>query len=54
MQAGKPYIELIECKIKAFEGTHFKIIARPVSALPEWHSRKGASALLLVDEMFVN
>jgi uncharacterized membrane protein len=53
-QEGKPYIELIECEIKAFKGTHFKIIARPVPALPEWHKRKGAPALLLVDELFVN
>ncbi|MCC5928703.1 MAG: cytochrome C [Cyclobacteriaceae bacterium] len=53
-QEGKPYIELIECQTKAFEGTHFKIIARSVPSLPDWHKRKGAPALLLVDELFVN
>ena len=51
---GKPYIELIDCAFKSFTGTHFKIIAQPLKPIPTWHSRKGKTALFLVDELFVN
>lgn len=51
---GKPYIELITCEIKPYQGTYFKVVAKPVEKIPDWSRRKGGAALLLVDEMFVN
>lgn len=51
---GKPYIELIDCAFKPFSGNYFKIIAKPLKAIPEWHPAKGRTALFLVDELFVN
>jgi predicted CXXCH cytochrome family protein len=53
-QGGIPYIELISCDIKPFEGKFFKVVAKPVEKIPAWSKRKGRTALLLVDEMFVN
>lgn len=53
-QGGIPYIELISCDIKPFEGKFFKVVAKPVEKIPAWSKRKGGTALLLVDEMFVN
>lgn len=34
--------------------SYIKIVARPLSKIPEWHRSKGKRALLLVDEMFLN
>ncbi len=51
---GKPYIELIDCSFKPFSGNYFKIIAKPLKPIPDWHPAKRRTALFLVDELFVN
>nr|WP_280867186.1 c-type cytochrome domain-containing protein [Lunatimonas salinarum] len=51
---GKPYIQDVSIAVPTFIGRYFKIVAKPVGKIPEWSPRKGRSALLLVDEMFVN
>ncbi|EON78353.1 hypothetical protein ADIS_1216 [Lunatimonas lonarensis] len=53
-QLGKPYIDDLSLQVPTFEGTFFKVIAKPVASIPDWSPRKGRAALLLVDEMFVN
>ena len=49
-----PTLKAIDCKVKPRMVSYLKIVARPVSKLPEWHSNKGNQALLLVDEIFIN
>lgn len=44
----------IEGKFKAQSVTYLKIVAKPLQKIPEWHGSKGRTALLLVDEMFLN
>ncbi|MFN8349105.1 MAG: c-type cytochrome domain-containing protein [Spirosomataceae bacterium] len=34
--------------------SYVKIVAKPLQKIPEWHGSKGKTALLLVDEMFLN
>ncbi len=46
---GKGFIQLVNCPIKTFSGTYFKIIAKP---LPR--RKKGQADLFLIDEIFVN
>jgi uncharacterized membrane protein len=50
----KPFIQVSSCKINSYKGTHFKIIAKPLNPIPNWHGYKGGIALFLVDEVFVN
>jgi hypothetical protein len=50
----KPFIELIECKVKKQKVSYLKIIAKPVMKLPAWHKNKNNPALLLVDEVLMN
>ncbi len=51
---SKPFIRLINCKFEAQNISYLKIIAKPVMKLPDWHKRKAKSALLLIDEIFIN
>ncbi|SOE23983.1 Uncharacterized membrane protein [Spirosomataceae bacterium TFI 002] len=53
-EALKGYIQLINCPIKTFTGTHFKVVARPLQTIPSWRSKTKRVALFLVDELFVN
>ncbi|MEI7586132.1 MAG: c-type cytochrome domain-containing protein [Runella sp.] len=41
-------------KFKPQTVSYLKIIAKPLQKIPEWHRSKGTTALLLVDEMFLN
>ncbi len=50
----KPFIQVSLCKLKPHRGTHFKLIAKPLNPIPNWHGNKGGVALFLVDEVFVN
>ncbi|GGN05765.1 hypothetical protein GCM10010967_46210 [Dyadobacter beijingensis] len=44
----------VEGSFKPQQVSFIKIVARPLSKIPEWHRSKGNRALLLVDEMFLN
>lgn len=41
-------------KFKPQTISYLKIVAKPLQKIPEWHGSKGRTALLLVDEMFLN
>ena len=49
-----PVLKAVGCTFKPHTVSYLKIIAKPVSKLPEWHPNKGNQALLLVDEVFIN
>jgi uncharacterized membrane protein len=53
-KGGEPFIELVTCEFKPSEVKFLKVVARPVEKIADWSSQKGNSALLLVDELFVN
>lgn len=55
--AGKddpPGTWLLDCKFKTQAISCFKIIARPVIPVPNWHPAKGKPAWVFIDEIFVN
>ncbi len=47
-------LQAVGGKFKPQTVSYLKIIAKPLSKMPEWHGGKGKPALLLVDEMFIN
>lgn len=49
-----PVLKAVGCSFTPQSVSCLKIIAKPVSQLPNWHSSKGKPALLLVDEVFIN
>ncbi|WP_420149442.1 c-type cytochrome domain-containing protein [Spirosoma sp.] len=49
-----PVLKAVGCTFKPQTVSYLKIIAKPVSKLPEWHPSKGKQGLLLVDEVFIN
>jgi hypothetical protein len=51
---GEPYIELVTCEFRSITAKYIKVVSKPVEKIGDWSSRKGASGLLLVDELFVN
>lgn len=51
---SKPFIKLIDCKLKSQKVSYLKIIAKPVMKSPGWHKNKDKPALLLIDEIFIN
>ncbi len=53
-ELSKPYIITIYCKTKPTKATIFKVVAKPMEFVPNWHPAKGKVPLFLVDEMFVN
>ncbi len=53
-ELSKPYILTIYCKTKPTKATFFKIVAKPMEFVPNWHPNKGKVPLFLVDELFVN
>ncbi|TDE10265.1 c-type cytochrome domain-containing protein [Dyadobacter psychrotolerans] len=54
VKGEKPVLKSVEGNFKAETVSCLKIVARPLSKIPEWHRSKGGKALLLVDEMFLN
>lgn len=54
VKGDKPTLKLVEAKFKGETVTYLKIVAKPLSSIPEWHRNKGGKALLLIDEMFIN
>jgi uncharacterized membrane protein len=54
VQGDTPKLTTIEGKFKTETVSYLKIVAKPLSKIPEWHRSKGNKALLLVDEMFIN
>lgn len=53
-ELSKPYILTIYCKTKPTKATFFKIVAKPMEFVPNWHPNKGKVPLFLVDGLFVN
>jgi hypothetical protein len=53
-KGDKPTLKTVEGKFKPQSVSYIKIVAKPLSKIPEWHRSKGGKALLLVDEMFLN
>jgi uncharacterized membrane protein len=53
-KGDKPSLKTVEGKFKPQSVSYIKIVAKPLSKIPEWHRSKGNKALLLVDEMFLN
>jgi uncharacterized membrane protein/mono/diheme cytochrome c family protein len=49
-----PVLKAVTCSFNPQTVSFLKIVAKPVKALPNWHSGKGNPALLLVDEVFIN
>lgn len=54
VKKSDPVLKAIECTFQPQTVSYLKIVARPVSQLPDWHGSKGKPALLLVDEVFIN
>jgi len=53
-KGDKPTLKSLEGKFKPESISYLKIIARPISKIPDWNKNKCKKALLLVDEMFIN
>lgn len=53
-KGDRPSLQTVEGTFKPQSVSYLKIIAKPLSKIPEWHRSKGNKALLLVDEMFLN
>jgi uncharacterized membrane protein len=53
-EKSAPSLTAIGCTFRPQTISYLKIIAKPLSKLPEWHGNKGKPALLLVDEVFIN
>ena len=54
VKKSTPALKAVTCAFNPQTVSCLKIIAKPVSKLPDWHPNKGKSALLLVDEVFIN
>lgn len=54
VKKSTPVLKTVTCSVKSQPVSYLKIIAKPLSKLPEWHASKGKNALLLVDEVFIN
>lgn len=54
VKKSTPALTTVTCTVKFQPVSCLKIIAKPLSKLPEWHANKGKGALLLVDEAFIN
>ncbi|MEX2564554.1 MAG: c-type cytochrome domain-containing protein [Cyclobacteriaceae bacterium] len=53
-EESKPYIQLVTANMDPVKVKCLVVIGKTVKELPSWHRNKGRSALLLIDEMFVN
>ncbi|ADB37012.1 c-type cytochrome domain-containing protein [Spirosoma linguale] len=47
-------LKAITCTFPPHTISYLKIVAYPLKQIPEWHPNKGNTALLLVDEVFIN
>ena len=54
VKKSTPILKAVTCVFTPQTVSYLKIIAKPVSQLPSWHSNKGKPALLLIDEVFIN
>lgn len=54
VKKSTPELKTVTCTVKSQPVSYLKIIAKPLSKLPDWHANKGKGALLLVDEVFIN
>lgn len=54
VKGEKASLRSVEGSFKPQQVSYIKIIARPLTKIPDWHRSKGNRALLLVDEMFLN
>lgn len=54
VKGERPSIRSVTGRFKPQQVSCIKIVARPLSKIPDWHRSKGNRALLLVDEMFLN
>ncbi|MDB5239468.1 MAG: cytochrome [Spirosoma sp.] len=54
IKKSPPVLKAVTCRFSPQTISCLKIIAKPVSQLPDWHANKGKPALLLVDEVFFN
>ena len=54
VQKSTPILKAVACTFRPQTVSCLKIIAKPLSQLPDWHANKGKPALLLVDEVFIN
>lgn len=54
VKGEKPSLRSVAGVFKPQQVSYIKIVAKPLSKIPEWHRSKGKPALLLVDEMFLN
>jgi len=54
VKGEKPSLRSVAGSFKPHQVSYIKIVAKPLSKIPEWHRSKGKPALLLVDEMFLN
>ncbi|MCE7065834.1 c-type cytochrome domain-containing protein [Dyadobacter sp. CY326] len=53
-KGDKPSLKTVQGSFKPQNVSYLKIVAKPLSKMPDWHKNKGNKALLLVDEMFLN
>jgi uncharacterized membrane protein len=54
VKGEKASLQSVAGSFKPQQVSYIKIVAKPLSKIPEWHRSKGKRALLLVDEMFLN
>lgn len=54
IKKSAPILKAVTCRFAPQTISYLKIIAKPVNHLPDWHPNKGKTALLLVDEVFIN
>lgn len=54
VKGEKASLRSVSGSFKPQQVSYIKIVARPLTKIPEWHRSKGKRALLLVDEMFLN
>ena len=47
-----PQVEALFIPVGEVRYSFYKVVAKPVDKLPEWHNGKGKRALLMVDEVF--
>ena len=54
IKKSPPVLKAVTCRFSPQTVSCLKIIAKPLSQLPDWHANKGKPGLLLVDEVFFN
>ncbi len=49
---GPLKVEAVTLRLDPADYTYFKIVAKPVSRLPEWHNGRGEKGWIFIDEIF--